>query len=43
MGGLNGSYTKGGFAEMRGWKDKVMFRLDTKLVCRIDAVQAASL
>lgn len=42
MGGLNGSCTKRGCAKMRGGGDKVMFRLDTKLVCRIDTVQTAS-
>lgn len=42
MGGLNGSHTKKGFAEMRGGENKVMFRLVTKLVCGIDAVQTAS-
>lgn len=42
MGGLNGSYTKRAFAEMRGGEDKVMFRLLTKLVCGIEAVQTAS-
>lgn len=42
MGGLNGSYTKRGFAKMRVGENEVMFRLGTKLGCRIDTVQTAS-